>query len=300
MGARAVAMSGAYSAAANDASAVSWNPAGLLDAPELSVMLMHASYLADISFDYLSFARSNGSYAFGGSAAYMNGGSVEHMDAAGNSLGSYQPRDYAGSLAYASDLEILGAEKGRYSAGVSGRYISSKLIESAAAFAFDAGLSAKTSLEGKALRLAFVAQNLGGGMKFDKESDPLPTTFKAGGALDLAKGWLISSDLVAPKGNAPYICAGAEHTAYDNNEMRVLLRFGASSLTLGDISGLNGISGGVGVALKNMTVDYAVVPFGDLGITHRLSLTMKFGGLSNNTAGKSGKYGNGDSAILWR
>jgi hypothetical protein len=291
MGARAVGMSGAYSAVAADASAVSWNPAGLVRAPEMSVMFMHASYLADISFDYLSFARSNGSSAFGGSVAYLNGGNVEHTDAAGNSLGSYQPRDYAGTLSYAADLEVLGAEKGIYSFGVSGKYISSKLIESAGAFAFDAGVSAKTSVEGKVLRLAFVAQNLGGGIKFDKESDPLPATFKAGGALNLSKDWLISADVAAPRGNAPYICAGAEYTAYKDENIRALLRFGASSLTLGGISGVTGVSGGLGLVLKNMAVDYAVVPFGDLGLTHRLSLTMKFGGERNNAESRVNKYG---------
>ena len=37
-----------------------------------------------------------------------------------------------------------------------------------------------------------MAQNLGAGMRFDKESDPLPMTFKAGGALNLARGWLVA------------------------------------------------------------------------------------------------------------
>ncbi|HBB66675.1 MAG: hypothetical protein A2X28_07545 [Elusimicrobia bacterium GWA2_56_46] len=291
MGARAVGMSGAYSAVAADASAVSWNPAGLVRAPELSVMFMHSSYLADISFDYLSFTHSNGSSAFGGAVAYMNGGSVEHTDASGNSLGNYQPRDYAGTLSYAADLEALGAEKGAYQAGISGKYISSKIIEKASAFAFDAGISAKTGVGGKVLRLALVAQNLGGGMKFDKESDPLPTTFKAGGALSIAKNWLIAADLVAPRGNAPYLCAGTEHTAYKDDDMRVLLRFGANSLTMGDISGINGISGGLGVVVKNMAVDYAVVPFGDLGIAHRISLTMKFGGARSDAESKYNRYG---------
>jgi len=291
MGARAVGMSGAYTAVAADASAVSWNPAGLVRAPEFSVMFMHASYLADISFDYLSFAHSNGTTGFGGSVAYLNGGNVEHTDAAGNSLGNYQPRDYAGTLSYAADLEVIGAEKGKFQAGISGKYISSKLIESASAFAFDAGLSAKTSLGGKVVRLALVAQNLGSGMKFDKESDPLPMTFKAGAAVNLAKKWLISADVVAPRGNAPYVCAGAEHTAYKDDNMRVLVRFGANSLTMGDITGVNAISGGLGAVIRNMAVDYAVVPFGDLGLTHRLSLTMKFGGSRGEAESRFKKYG---------
>lgn len=289
MGARAVAMGGAYSAVAADASAVSWNPAGLVRAPGFSAMFMHASYLADISFDYLSFARSNGSVAFGGAMAYLNGGEVEHTDVSGNSLGSYRPSDYAGTLAFAADLGVLGAEEGRLEAGVSGKYISSRLIEKAAAFTFDAGISVRTSVSGKTLRLALVAQNLGGSMKFDKESDPLPMTFKAGGALNVAKNWLVSADLAAPRANAPYICAGAEYTAYKNDDARVLLRVGGSSLTLGDISGLGGISGGIGFVSRNLALDYAAVPFGDLGLAHRLSLTLKLGGRKTG-ARKNAKY----------
>ena len=57
---------------------------------------------------------------------------------------------------------------------------------------------------------------------------------------------LVSADIVAPRGNAPYVCAGAEYTAYNEGGNRVLLRLGASSLTLGDISGLNGVSAGLG------------------------------------------------------
>ncbi|MDD2805358.1 MAG: PorV/PorQ family protein [Elusimicrobiales bacterium] len=291
MGARAVGMGGAYSAVAADASAVSWNPAGLVRAPEFSAMLMHASYLADISFDYLSFAKSNGSVALGGSLSFMNGGPVDHTDASGASLGQYQPRNYAANFSLAADLEVIGAEKGAFSAGVTAKYISSTLIESASAMAFDAGLSAKTELTGRTLRLAFVAQNLGAGMKFDKESDPLPLTFKAGGALNLAKDWLISADVVAPRGNMPYLCSGVEHTAYNAGNMRVLLRFGANNYTMGDISGISGISGGLGVVIKNMAVDYAIVPFGDLGLTHRLSLTMKFGGARNDVVARVKPYG---------
>ncbi|HAT71914.1 MAG TPA: hypothetical protein DCS63_03765 [Elusimicrobia bacterium] len=291
MGARALGMGEAYSAVAADASAVSWNPAGLVRAPEISVMFMHANYLAGISFDYLSFARSNGSSAFGGAVAYLNGGEVERTDEAGNNRGTYQPRDYAATIGYALDLEVFGADSRKYGAGVAGKYLSSKIVEKAGVFAFDAGLTARTSVDDMTLRLAFVAQNLGGGIKLDKKADPLPTTLKAGGALQLDKNWLISADVAAPRGNSPYICAGVEHAAYRDVNIRVLLRFGVNTLTLGDISGITAVSGGFGLVIKNAAVDYAAVPFGDLGLTHRLSLTMRFGNAGNDPGGRVKRYG---------
>ena len=38
-----------------------------------------------------------------------------------------------------------------------------------------------------------------------------------------------------------------------------------------------GITGGVGANWRNLAVDYAFVPFGELGIAHRISLTFRWG-----------------------
>jgi hypothetical protein len=58
----------------------------------------------------------------------------------------------------------------------------------------------------------------------------------------------------------------------------VSLRAGINTLGLGDIAGLSGLSAGAGIAFSSLSVDYALVPFGELGLTHRLSLSLKFGG----------------------
>jgi hypothetical protein len=38
-----------------------------------------------------------------------------------------------------------------------------------------------------------------------------------------------------------------------------------------------GITAGVGWALRDFDLDYAFVPYGDLGVSHRLSVTWRFG-----------------------
>lgn len=291
MGARPIAMGGAYAAVADDVSAVFWNPAGLTRSTGSSLLLMRANYLSDISFDYLSFASSKGGSAFGGSVGYMNAGSVDHTDASGGTLGSYRPRDYYGTLACASDLDLIGAQTGRYSAGVSAKFISSTLIEKAETFAFDAGLTAKTEPYGRPLRLGLVAQNLGPGLKYEKKRDPLPATFRLGGALNASAKWLFSAEVAAPRGNTPYLAAGAEHLAYSAGNMSVFLRAGINTLTLSGISGFNGVSGGLGATFSRASVDYAVVPFGELGVTHRLSLTLKFAGEGQRTSANYGRPG---------
>lgn len=277
MGARAIAMGGAYSAIADDASAAYWNPAGLVRSEGASFMFMHASYLSDISFDYLSFASSKGSSAFGGSLGYMNAGSIAQTSDSGAPLGSYQPRDYYGTISYAADLDAIGAETGRYSTGLSAKYLSSTIIEKAGAVAFDAGLTGRFEIAGAPLQLGLVAQNFGPGMKYNKVTDPLPTTYKLGGAVTVAKNWLFSAELAAPRGNSPYLCAGAENIAYSSDNMSVTLRAGLNSLTLSGVSGLNGLSAGMGLGFSRVSVDYAVVLFGELGMAHRLSMTLKLG-----------------------
>ncbi len=56
----------------------------------------------------------------------------------------------------------------------------------------------------------------------------------------------------------------------------VALRGGYNTRT-SDVSGFTGFSLGLGVDHKNLTVDYAFLPFGDLGTTHWITLGYKLG-----------------------
>jgi hypothetical protein len=272
-GARAIAMGGAYTAAADDASAAFWNPAGLVLAPRFSMMVMHSEYLAGISLDHSAFAYSDGKgSAFAVSLGYMNGGKSDRTDIAGADLGSFSPKDYSGSLSYASSLA-----DGDVIVGGSAKFLRSTIVESADAWAFDAGVISKHKVM-KGLKLAAVVQNLGPEIKFDKAGDPLPLIVKLGSALNVSEDLLLSADLIAPRGNTPYGAVGAEMKSVVGEEGTVVsLRAGLNTLSLGDIAGLSGLSAGAGIAFSSLSVDYALVPFGELGLTHRLSLSLKFG-----------------------
>jgi hypothetical protein len=43
------------------------------------------------------------------------------------------------------------------------------------------------------------------------------------------------------------------------------------------IEGLTGLTAGLGVIYEGFGLDYAFLPYGDLGSTHRISLSYKFG-----------------------
>jgi tetratricopeptide (TPR) repeat protein len=71
-----------------------------------------------------------------------------------------------------------------------------------------------------------------------------------------------------------YLSAGLEYD-YDNTLfVRLGYKTGFGNSNLG---GVKGVCGGIGFKLTNFAFDYAIVPYGDLGITHRAMLTYVFG-----------------------
>jgi len=54
------------------------------------------------------------------------------------------------------------------------------------------------------------------------------------------------------------------------------LRAGYKTMKNPDLGGLTGVSGGMGINLGKFNFDYSFTPFGDLGISHRVSLLIRF------------------------
>jgi len=98
-GARPLAMGGAFAAAANDATAAYWNPAGLALIDDIEITTMHSAQSDLQSYDFLNIAfntQSAGSYAI----SYLRLG-VDGIDITGNSptvLGTTTYSDQAGLI----------------------------------------------------------------------------------------------------------------------------------------------------------------------------------------------------------
>ena len=60
VGGRAMGLSGAYTAVADDAGALYWNPAGLAGVEKRAATFMHAAYLQSSFYDYAAYAQANG------------------------------------------------------------------------------------------------------------------------------------------------------------------------------------------------------------------------------------------------
>ena len=77
VGARPIALGGAFVAQANDLSAMYWNPAGLARLSGASVQLAHTRYLADITYNFAAFGTSLGNAGtLAASLIYLDSGDM--------------------------------------------------------------------------------------------------------------------------------------------------------------------------------------------------------------------------------
>lgn len=269
VGARAVGMGEAYAAAADDASALYWNPAGLTRIQSRTVTLMHASYIDSSAFDYGAYAQRLGLGALGLGIQRFSAGSIQGTDAAGADIGTFTPSDLAVSVGYARNW------KG-YSFGLGVKYVQSKILKTARTEALDLGILSPGYRDGR-LRLALAVANLGGRMKFNEASEDLPLIIRLGSAYRISERWLAALDVDLPKDNQPGPAFGLEYRLPVKDGITLAGRAGYNGRTAGDVSGSSGISLGLGFGFRQFDVDYAIVPYGSLGSAHRFSVSYRFG-----------------------
>lgn len=272
--ARAVAMGEAYSAYADEASAIYWNPAGLSRVEKRSATFMHAGYLEDSTLDFGAYAqRLTRSHTLGVSFHYMSAGKIDGTNELSDETGqAFTPHDMALALGYAYEFQE-GALLG-YAAGGSLKVIRSTLLDTAQTIAGDVGLL--SPLYGDRVRVGVTLANLGGGLNYGTETEQLPLLVRLGSALKISKQWAATLDAVKARDEKAYVGAGTEYLLAQSDIWSLAGRMGFNSRSSGDIQGVSGVAAGVGIGFKMLQLDYALVPFGDLGTTHRASLTFKF------------------------
>ncbi|HEY5038009.1 MAG TPA: tetratricopeptide repeat protein, partial [bacterium] len=197
--------------------------------------------------------------------SYINWGSLDLRDSTGTSQGSFNDTDIA--LTAGLGMELAP----RVSAGVALRATQQKVVNDLyTSLAGDLGL---LWIPEKNLRFGVAYSNLGtpvGG-------NPLTGELKGGGSVlfelnpqarfltALSVSWLSSGLTSAQAGGEVVfgqrwaIRAGYQLPFFDNQ-----------------ISGFTNFSAGVGIKFSTFTLDYAFLPFGDLGSSHRISLAYQF------------------------
>lgn len=277
-GARAASMGGAYSAVSGDANSVYWNPAALTGIKGQAAAFTHASHIDSSFFEYAAYAKNLGDGgAIGAGLQYLSAGRITETDNTGTDTGSFTPNDLAVSLAYAwkfKDLKSLSALNG-FSLGLAAKLIRSTIIDTAQAMAVDFGALSPAYMDNK-LNFAFTVSNLGGKMKFEQERENLPLALKVGSAYKITERWLTVGDISFPRDNEPQAALGTEYLWRMKDDWSLAGRAGYNSRTTGDINGVTGFSLGMGFANGKLGIDYAMLPFGSFGLTHRVSLSFSF------------------------
>lgn len=306
VGARAVALAGAFTALANDASTLKWNPAGLSFFDRLTVTYHNVNLYADIKHQFVGVVIPAGSNnVFGVALDYVDLGkiektTVESPDGTGLFFISY---DMAVSLSYSRMLTD------RVTFGVTGRYVHEQIWqEKADGYCGDLGLLFTPGLSG--LRVGMSITNFGPNMAMDEgplqtfsyeprpdqpgvgnrnldakfmvDDYPMPISFQMGMVLDLVgpNAFLAKS----PSNRLTWVFE--VNDAFDNPmrakygleyEWRRTLALRAGYKQKYDLATFS-FGGGLRLPLGGMNVsfDYALADYGDLGSVHVTSVEIGF------------------------
>jgi hypothetical protein len=106
-------------------------------------------------------------------------------------------------------------------------------------------------------------QNVGPGIRFVEQTDPLPMNIKVGVGLRLGP-LTLAADVNKPRDNGFRLNVGAEGMILG----LLALRAGYNTA--------NSFTAGVGVTWKMVSVDYAFVPYKEIDATHRISARVRF------------------------
>lgn len=301
VGSRAIGMGGAFTALANDASAIYWNPAGLAWLRNGESQFVHAGWLADISFDNISgYVPLAGNMAVGAfvTTVSMDEMKVRTLEMPEGTGEMFDAGDLAFGVSYASMLTS------RLSIGTTAKYIHQKIWNStASSFAIDLGLLFETPFNG--LRLGMSVSNFGPNMRmegrdiriyhdpdpnnpgnndripaiYELEKWPLPLMFRAGLAMDVVKSTngivTVALDAIHPNDNHEYVNIGAQYNWRD----WFFLRTGWKTLFLEDTE--QGFTFGAGMRYRlngnaAVVVDIAYADFGRLENVLRYSVGVQY------------------------
>ncbi|MBI4061406.1 MAG: PorV/PorQ family protein [Elusimicrobia bacterium] len=272
VGARAIGMGGAYTALADDASAVYWNPAGLSRVEKRELSVSHAELGLGTREDFFAYAHPTGRGTLAAAMTYLSQGAIAGRDAAGRPTADYQASDsaFAGAYGVATDIADLGA---------SVKYLRGH-IASSEAQGVAADLGGRRAFHGAGPgKLVFGAalRNAGPGLKYETQRNDLPLRLAASAAYVFASGSALAVETQsAPRGGGADAGFGGELKAVEG----ALLRLGWSTKSAApDGAGFDaarGLAVGFGLDRAGLRFDYAAQAAGELGAAHRFTLAKRF------------------------
>jgi hypothetical protein len=273
VGARAVAMGGAFTAVAGDPASLYWNPAAAITIDGDRITTHYTGYLMDMQAGFAGWVGPRENDAIGVAVNYFYGGSFERTTV-GDPMGT-------GDEFSANSIALAGTYARHITpeiaAGISGRFIYSS-IDTYSGNAFSVDLGALWSPSALPWGTAgLVVRNAGIQTKaFYRENDPMPTEVAVGAAGTFMDGDLmITADGTYPFNGDANAALGVEYRPID----LLALRAGGNmrDMDAGDAAGggfVDGLAFGMGTHWRSLQLDYSFKPFAELGSIHRISLGL--------------------------
>lgn len=265
--ARSAAMGSAFVGLADDSTALLSNPAGLAGLDQDEAALHHNQWLVDTSEDQGVLALPFGPMGtLGAGLDYINFGSFGGRDALGNPLASY-----SASRAELQGAWGLGLPFGlSLGAGLRGVYDSLATVHDSSV-AGDVGLLWRPLAP---LRMGFAVVNLGSPVAGSDQAAAVRVGESYCWDLGGGRTWLATAETSVEPGAINRVQIGTEGTVFKLLAVRAGYVLGLKDSELG---GQSGWTAGFGLHYASMQVDYAYLPFGELGNSQRISLSYRFG-----------------------
>lgn len=300
IGARAIAMGGAFVGIADDATSMYWNPAGTARLRQREAVVSHAQWIADIDFNYGGLTIPLGDGTLGFNLTSLSMGEMERTtESQPEGTGeTFSAGSFAIGVSYARNLTDW------FSIGFTGKYISETIWNSeATGFAVDLGTLFTTPFEGLTFGVGMSnfgqkLRMIGDDLLVQKDISPdagnnpninanlttdrfdLPLTLRLGFSYELltteSQTLILVTDASYPNDNSESFSLGAEYTLFDRF---ISFRGGYKSVGMQDGEEEFTFGGGVNyqvVSDLTMKLDYAYMKFGRLKNIHVFTIGILF------------------------
>ena len=271
-GSRPAALGDAFVGAADDASGIAYNPAGMSQMLAGEFEMTHTEWFRGLRYEDLNTVFSLGDGGMiGATFNFLSVPSITRTEQVANTsdpsqnfreVGNFTPFDLQFAVAYSRPLyrNVLG--------GLNLKVLTQSIDDrSTLGLAMDLGGLYSTPI--KNLNIGLAVQNIGTPIKLKREAFDLPLLMRVGAAykaLDEKMLVLVEGDL--PSDVAPVLALGFEYNFSDRFYPRVGYRYNSI---------FNPWTVGLGAKFYPVGLDLSIVPFGELGLTYRATLSYSFG-----------------------
>ncbi len=288
VGARAIGMGEAFTAMADDAEALYWNPAGMILAEKNRVIFSRVEWVVDVDINYGGIIwHLNDANALGLAITHLTSGDMKETT-------ELQPLGTGRTFTFSDFLVGLSYSRrltSQFSFGVTAKFMQESVYGlEMRSLLFDLGTYYDTGFHN--IRFAMVVTNFGEDMSpegsiedrdlnnetvriNDFQAFPPPTVLRMGLASEVyeIENHKVSASLQLnhPNDNKENISLGLEYTLFNQFALRGGFRTGSTE---------ENFSAGLGfflpTAITDLKMDYALTDFGRLGFVNRFAVQFMF------------------------